>query len=141
MSSRKITDCHPLLQPLVQDFLHNCTMAGIDILITTTWRSPREQDELYAQGRTKPGPKVTNARAGQSAHNNMLNGLPASLAIDVVPMRSGKPVWGTRGDDLVLWQKVVKAGEDAGLESASKWATFKEWPHFQHRKYKELVTP
>jgi len=139
MSSRKITDCHPLLQPLVQEFLHKCTMAGVDILITCTWRSPQEQDELYAQGRTRVGPIVTNAKAGQSAHNFMLNGLPASLAIDVVPLRAGKPVWGTAGDDLVIWNKVIKAGEDAGLESASRWTKIREYPHLQHPKYKELT--
>jgi len=138
MSSRKITDCHPLLQPLVQDFQHNCMMAGVDVLITCTWRSPQEQDDLYAQGRTKPGAIVTNAKAGQSAHNFMLNGLPASLAIDVVPLRYGKPVWGTAGDDLVLWQKVIKAGEDAGLESASRWTKMREYPHLQHPRYAEL---
>lgn len=139
MSSRKITDCHPTMQPMVQEFLHNCTMAGVDILITCTWRSPQEQDELYAQGRTTPGHIVTNARAGQSAHNYVLNGLPAALAIDVVPLRAGKPVWGVTGDDLVLWNKVIKAGEDAGLESASRWTKMREYPHLQHPKYKELA--
>ena len=150
MSSRKITDCHPTLQPLVQQFLHNCTASGVDVLITCTWRSPEEQESLYAQGRTKPGKIVTNARAGQSAHNYTLNGLPAALAIDVVPMRNGKPVWGLSGDgmddnpadddrdDLELWQKVRSAGESAGLESASRWKSFREWPHFQHPRYQEL---
>lgn len=32
-------------------------------------RSWPEQARLYAQGRTEPGPRVTNARAGQSFHN------------------------------------------------------------------------
>lgn len=150
MSSRKITDCHPTLQPLVQKFLDNCARAGVDVLITCTWRSGEEQEALYAQGRTKPGKIVTNARAGQSAHNYMLNGLPAALAIDVVPLRNGKPVWGLSGDgiddnpadddrdDLELWQKVRNAGESAGLESASRWASFREWPHFEHPRYREL---
>jgi peptidoglycan LD-endopeptidase CwlK len=150
VSSRKITDCHPVLQPLVQQFLSNCMRAGLDVLITCTWRSNAEQDALYAQGRTKPGARVTNARAGQSAHNFMLNGLPASLAIDVVPLRNGKPVWGLSGDgvdenpadderdDLELWQKVRKAAEDAGLVSASRWTSFKEWPHFELSKWQEM---
>jgi peptidoglycan LD-endopeptidase CwlK len=150
VSSRKITDCHPVLQPLVQSFLENCTRAGVDVIVTCTWRSPEEQEALYAQGRTRPGKIVTNARAGQSAHNYTLNGLPAALAIDVVPLRNGKPVWGLSGDgiddnpadderdDLELWQRVRKAGEDAGLESASRWTSFREWPHLQHPKWREL---
>lgn len=151
MSSRKITDCHPILQPLVQKFLDYCIRAGLDVLITCTWRSDAEQEALYAQGRTKPGKIVTNARAGQSAHNYTLNGLPAALAIDVVPLRNGKPVWGLSGngidddpadderDDLELWQRVVKAGEDAGLVSASRWKSFREWPHLEYPKYREIV--
>jgi peptidoglycan L-alanyl-D-glutamate endopeptidase CwlK len=150
VSSRKITDCHPVLQSLVQRFLENCTRAGLDVLITCTWRSPEEQSALYAQGRTKPGKIVTNAQAGQSAHNYVLNGLPAALAIDVVPLRNGKPVWGLAGDgiddnpadderdDLELWQQVVKAGEDAGLVSASRWPSFREYPHFEHARWREI---
>lgn len=42
-----------------------------------TLRTFAEQDGIYAQGRTKPGPVVTYARAGQSYHNY-------GLAIDVV---------------------------------------------------------
>jgi peptidoglycan L-alanyl-D-glutamate endopeptidase CwlK len=150
MSSRKITDCHPSLQSLVYDFLKSCEKAGVELLITTTWRSPEEQDALYAQGRTKPGKRVTNAKAGQSAHNFVLHGLPAALAIDVVPMRDGKPVWGLSGDgldenpaddekdDLELWQKVRKAGESVGLESASRWGgDLVEWPHFQLPNWKD----
>lgn len=34
-----------------------------------TLRTFAEQDALYAQGRTKPGAKVTNAKGGQSYHN------------------------------------------------------------------------
>jgi len=32
-------------------------------------RTYEEQDALYAQGRTAPGPKVTNAPGGHSNHN------------------------------------------------------------------------
>lgn len=32
-------------------------------------RSFSEQDNLYAQGRSRPGGRVTNARGGESAHN------------------------------------------------------------------------
>ena len=38
------------------------------------------QDALYAQGRTAPGDIVTNAKAGESAHNSL-----PSDALDAVP--------------------------------------------------------
>lgn len=85
MPSRKLEDLHPTLQPIVGKFLERCEAAGLNILITCTYRSSAEQDALYAQGRTKPGAKVTHARGGQSRHNDTLDGKPASTAFDIVP--------------------------------------------------------
>lgn len=150
MSSRKLTDLHPQMQPMVTRFLANARAAGIDLLVTCTYRSNEEQAALHAIGRTKPGRIVTNAKPGRSTHNNTLNGKPAALAVDVVPLRDGKPVWGMSGDgidndpsddlrdDLELWQRVGKLGEKAGLEWAGRWTRFREFPHFQHPKAREL---
>lgn len=120
------------MQPLANKFLNDCSTAGISLLVTCTYRSGAEQNALYAQGRTSPGKIVTNARAGQSKHNNLLAGKPAALALDIVPMRDGKPVWGTTGDDLLLWQRVGAIGEAAGMEWAGRWqGKLVEFPHFQ----------
>lgn len=126
------------MQPLVVDFLVRVEMEGIDLLVTCTYRSDEEQARLYAIGRTKPGRRVTNAKPGQSMHNFTVGGKPASLAVDVVPLRAGKPVWGTTGADLALWQKVGKLGEAAGLEWAGRWTKFREFPHFQHPDAKRV---
>lgn len=150
-ASRAISDLHPEVQAMVRDALRRCEAAGIDLLITCTFRSPQVQAQLYAQGRTAPGRIVTNARPGQSSHNYRIAGMPASLAIDVVPLRHGKPVWGLSGngidtnpadddrDDLELWQRVRDAFEAAGLASASRWRRFVEWPHFEHRNARQLM--
>ena len=50
---------------------------------------------------------------------------------DVVPLRNGKPVWGTTGEDLKLWQRIGEIGKSCGLEWAGDWRTFREFPHFQ----------
>jgi peptidoglycan L-alanyl-D-glutamate endopeptidase CwlK len=138
VSSRKLTDLHPLMQPLVVDFLARAELEGIDLLVTCTYRSDEEQEKLYAIGRTKPGRRVTNAPPGRSMHNFRFCGKPASLAVDVVPLRAGKPVWGTTGADLALWQKVGQLGEAAGLEWAGRWKRFREFPHFQHLDAKSV---
>lgn len=123
--SRDLNDLDPRVREAAQKMIDKLKDQGIEILVTCTYRSPEEQDALYAQGRTKPGPKVTNARAGQSAHQYR-------LAFDVVPMRNGKPVWGTSAaSDMAIWQEVGKAGEYFGLEWAGRWVSFKEYPHFQ----------
>lgn len=141
MSSRKLTDLHPQMQPMVTRFLANARAAGIDLLVTCTYRSNEEQAALYAIGRTKPGRIVTNAKPGRSTHNNTLNGKPAALAVDVVPLRGGKPVWGTAGADGALWRQVGELGEKVGLEWAGRWTTFREYPHFQHPQARTLRSP
>jgi peptidoglycan L-alanyl-D-glutamate endopeptidase CwlK len=122
--SRKIEDLHPTVQDKCRAHMAACEEAGITLIVTSTYRSPEEQAVLYAQGRTAPGKIVTKAKPGQSMHNHR-------LAYDVVPLRNGKPVWGTSGEDGVLWQKVGALGVEQGLEWAGSWTTFKEYAHFQ----------
>lgn len=110
------------MQPLVQQFLKEAKKAGIDLLVTDGYRSNAEQDALYAQGRTKPGKIVTNARGGQSFHNY-------GLAIDVVDR-----VRGYNGTD---WKKLGEIARSIGLEHGvipgTKYGdgSFFDAPHFQ----------
>ena len=134
--SRILSDLHPAMQPLAAEFLNNCKAAGIDLLVTCTWRSGAEQDALYAQGRTTPGSIVTRAKAGQSKHNHTLAGRPASLALDVVPLRLGKPVWAASD---AIWQDVGRIGKACGLEWAGEWKRMREFPHFQHPNAKAIA--
>lgn len=131
MASRKLTDLHPQLKPLAEKFEAECNAQGIDFLFTCTYRSPEEQNDLYAQGRSKPGKIVTNAQAGQSKHNFMVGVFPASKAFDVVPLRNGKPVWNATDP---LWKTLGFIGKSIGLEWAGDWKRFREYPHFQLRE-------
>ncbi len=133
MSSRDPNDLHPDLQVIFTRFMHQAKVAAIDVLCTCTYRSNIEQDALYAQGRTKPGDIVTNAKAGQSAHNYLLKGKPAAKAFDIVPLRNGSCVWGTKQkDDSALWQTLGKIGTDLGLNwYGNPKAPFHEMAHFQ----------
>lgn len=132
MSNRNPSDLHPDLQPIFVKFMAECKVQELDVLCTCTWRSSAEQESLYAQGRTTSGKIVTFARAGQSAHNYTIKGRPAAKAFDIVPMRNGKCVWGTVGDDGVLWKRIGAIGVALGLNwYGSKGSKFKEMPHFQ----------
>lgn len=125
MNSRNVDDLDLRVEAMCRKHLAACDAAGIDVLVTSTYRNRESQDALYAQGRTAPGARVTNAKGGQSFHNYR-------LAYDVVPMRNGKPVWGTsKPEDAALWKKVGELGEAAGLEWAGRWLKFKEMAHFQ----------
>lgn len=132
MASRRLIDLHPDLFPLAERFLDGCHAAGIEVLVTCTYRTLGEQAALYASGRTVPGRIKTNARPGESRHNTLLNGKPAAEAFDIVPMVDGKPVWDAKDP---LWQKVGEIGEGVGLEWAGRWTPRKrEFPHFQLRR-------
>lgn len=138
MASRKISDLHPDLQVLCKQHLQQCEDAGIHLLITCTYRSNEEQESLYAQGRTKPGPIVTKAKAGESKHNAVdSEGKPCARAYDVVPLKDGKPIWGTEGEDGRIWEVVGKCGMSLGLNWLGVSTTFKEFPHFE---LKEVAT-
>lgn len=130
MSSRKLDDLRAEVRPLVDAFLAACAAAGADPLVTCTLRSNDEQTLLYAQGRTSPGHIVTNAKAGQSAHNY-------GLALDIVPMVNGKPDW--NGADHI-WDQIGVLGVAAGLTwLGSPDSTFKEKPHFEHPDWRRLA--
>ena len=122
INSRSLDDLIPPAKARVQAFLEAAKKQGIDLLVTSTYRDNASQDALYAQGRTKPGKIVTNAKAGQSWHNY-------KCAVDVVPIVAGKPRWDVKDE---VWQQVGALGKAAGLEWAGDWKRFKEYPHFQY---------
>lgn len=123
-NSRKIEDLHPAVAAMALNMLLECKKSGIELIITSTFRDRESQEALYAQGRTFPGPIVTNARGGESYHNYR-------LAFDVVPIKNGKPVWTTLGDGIELWKKVGEAGESVGLDWGGRFKKIKDFSHFQ----------
>ena len=59
---RDIRALHPQLQQKLSELRVLCSKNGLAIGIGECVRTVQEQDALYAQGRTEPGNKVTNAR-------------------------------------------------------------------------------
>lgn len=121
INSRNLDDLIPPARSRAQAFLAECKRRGIDVLITSTYRDSAAQAALYAQGRTKPGPKVTNAKPGQSWHN-------WRCAFDFVPIVHGKAQW----NDIATFQRCGEIAESVGLEWAGRWRTFKELAHCQY---------
>jgi peptidoglycan L-alanyl-D-glutamate endopeptidase CwlK len=124
IDSRKLKDLHPKVRAMAEKFLAECDLSGIELVVTSTYRDHEAQDALYAKGRTTPGPKVTNAKGGQSLHN-------FRVAFDVVPKKNGKLVWGTTGEDEWLWKRIGEIGESVGLAWGGRWKRFPDFPHFQ----------
>lgn len=86
-SLKRLATCHDDLQRLMTAALEHPDCPS-DMTIVYGHRSNAEQAELYAQGRTKPGRVVTNAKPGQSRHNSW-----PSQAVDVIPYINGAGSW------------------------------------------------
>jgi peptidoglycan L-alanyl-D-glutamate endopeptidase CwlK len=122
INSRNVNDLTGDMQHRCQKFIAMCKDAGIDVIVTSTYRDLESQNALYAQGRTTPGRIVTNAKAGYSAHN-------FRRAFDICIVVNGKAVW----DDLDLYKQCGEIGEKCGLDWAGSWKSFKEYVHFQEK--------
>ena len=111
----------PKVRQMASDFISKCNSQGIDIIITSTYRSSEEQDALYAKGRTTPGNVVTNAKGGQSMHN-------WKVALDFCPVKNGVAQW----NDKVLFTRIGQIGKSCGFEWGGDWESFLDLPHLQY---------
>lgn len=147
--SKRLEDLHPLVAAKTRDLIALCYDSKIPAMIVFTTRTNEEQAELYAQGRTKPGPPcihngttyqigscsrhplgltVTKAKAGESYHNY-------GLAVDIVPIRNGKPAWietiDLDNDGIPDFLEIGELGESIGFAWGGRWTKFRDLPHFQ----------
>lgn len=116
-----IENLHPKIQGKVRAFIKAAEKKGINLRITSDggYRSPEEQDRLYAQGRTTGGKIVTNAKALQSYHN-------FGLAIDVVEIKDGQAIWNNPRQ-----AEIVAIAKKLGFEWGGDWSR-PDKPHFQY---------
>lgn len=134
----RIANLHPLLRPeALKIYEAICAaLSGKAICrYAYTFRSFKEQNDLYAQGRNgNKGPVVTNAKGGKSYHNY-------GLAIDIVLLKDtdGNGSYETASwetakdfdfDHVADWMEVVKIFKSFGWEWGGDWR-FKDLPHFQ----------
>lgn len=111
---------HPRLRRLLPQLLESCAARGATYIATSGARTLEEQAKLYAQGRTAPGPKVTNVRYSMHV---------AGAACDFVRVTGpGKVSW-DRADYYIL----AEEAEKLGLESGHFWTSFPDSPHVQIR--------
>lgn len=118
ISEKRIMTLHPKLRDKAREFINKAEKQGIKLRVTSALRTFAEQNDLYAQGRTKAGQIVTQAKGGQSNHN-------FGLAFDVVPVVNGKATYNYD------WNKIGAIGKSVGLSWGGDWKTFKDRPHFE----------
>lgn len=127
---RDITQLHPTLQAKVYELIDACAKKGITIGIGECFRTVGEQDNLYAQGRTKPGNKVTNAKG--STYSSMHQwGVAFDFYLKMDIDGDGKTSDDAFNNATKMFNKVGEIGKSIGLEWGGDWRSIKDLPHFQ----------
>jgi peptidoglycan L-alanyl-D-glutamate endopeptidase CwlK len=111
----------PEVQQFARSLVLNAMNQWIKVVVTSGTRTYEEQNELFEQGRTKPGKIVTNARGGYSNHN-------FGIAFDVTIFEGMTPVW-----ESPLYKVIGSMGKQLGLSWGGDWKSIVDEPHFELR--------
>lgn len=128
ITATKLATLRPGTKAKVAAWLDDCQAAGLQIYVYEGLRSPERQAELYAQGRTTRGKKVTNAGPWQSMHQY-------GLAVDFVPLKPHAKAAGmfdAAWDDEKAYAKAHALAVKRGLRKIS-WET----PHLEDAGYRD----
>lgn len=120
-SERVIATLLPPVQAYARALVQKAATVGITVKVISGLRSYAEQEALYAQGRTAPGPIVTKARGGYSNHN-------FGIAFDIGVFEGNRYL-----PDSPKYKAVGALGVDLGLEWGGSWKTLVDEPHYQLR--------
>ena len=99
---------HPNFRAAVLDIQKALNSEGIPFKIFEGFRSPEKQAQLYAQGRTTPGSKVTHAPPWSTLHNY-------GLAVDFVLFIDDSWTWDTSGLKAEYWKRLQEVALEKGL--------------------------
>lgn len=121
-SKQNLASAHPDLQRLCNELIKET-----DFMVLCGHRPVAEQQRLYAQGRTKPGKKVTNVDGVKikGRHN-----YKPSLAVDLAPYPLD---WNDTERFRALGEKAKAVATRLGITISwgGDWKKFKDLPHFE----------
>ena len=125
-----IATLHPKLRYEARTIYDEIRAANLSVRFTSGFRSFAEQQKIYNQGRTTPGPIVSNAKPGTSFHNYGL-----ALDFAILTLDGKKLLWDMRFDGADAgkeadWAQVVAIFTQCGWEWGGRWK-FVDNPHFQ----------
>ena len=116
------TGTHPVVRESALEVVRRAYAEGINVQISEGYRSNARQNHLYAQGRTRSGNIVTNARGGYSWHNY-------GIAVDffLTNHTGSTAIWTVDSK----WRRAAEIAIDLGFEWGGKWTSFVDYPHLQ----------
>lgn len=125
-SERLLAGLHLKAQEAARRLLALAVGAGFRIRLVSGTRSYAEQERLHAQGRYgNAGPRVTNARGGQSNHN-------FGIAWDIGLFdEAGQYLNGDTAAELAEYRRLGEMARPLGLEWGGDWTSIPDVPHYQ----------
>lgn len=118
-SQAHLAKVHPELARRAALVIDDLAALGHDVRVVSGYRTYAEQNKLYAKGRTAAGPRVTNAKGGQSNHN-------FALAADL-----GVFVKGKYQTESPVYDLMPAAARKHGLVSGASFKGLNDRPHVQ----------
>jgi peptidoglycan L-alanyl-D-glutamate endopeptidase CwlK len=108
----KLNGIHPHLVVCVAKILDVMQILGHPMIVTDGVRTMTQQAALFAQGRTAPGPIVTNADGVVKHSNHQVHDSDGfGHAVDLAFLVDGKPSW----DDKLPWATYGYVAKTLGL--------------------------
>lgn len=126
-----VNKLHPWLKYKLDLLIKKCNKKGIYLIITEGFRTVKYQDKLYAQGRTKKGHIVTNAK-GRDYQSQHQWGIAFDIAINDSDLLY----------DTTTIKKVAKIGKakSVGLAWGGDWVSPVDMPHFYLPKWGDTTS-
>lgn len=91
---------------------------NLNVRLLAGYRSPTQQAEIYASGRTVPG--LIRTAQKYSSHNT-------GLAFDIAIYKNGKFIEPPSPE----YTQAGQIGQKLGLVWGGSWRAFRDWPHFE----------
>ena len=132
LSTRSLDTMAGVNQNLVKVIKEAIATSPFDFMITQGLRTAKYQNELYQQGRTKKGLKVTNADGYIKKSNHQMKTDGYGYAIDFVILDGKVLDWDTESKYQAVAKHILEVGHKLGviLEWGGNWK-FKDYPHIQ----------
>lgn len=127
IDSRTDRNIESLILPVhhhARSFMQRTVSFPYTVKIISGTRSYEEQNRLYRQGRTQPGPRVTRARGGRSWHN-------FGVAWDVGLFENGRYMNGSEAHDNDAYDELAALVLEDPIEWGGHWIGFRDRPHYQ----------
>lgn len=127
----RLAGVHPVLRLKVTQILMAMDVLGFPMFVVAGARSLAEQQALYAQGRTTPGHKVTNADGVKHKSNHQAGPDGLGYAVDCAfrddPQTARIETW----EAGQPWELYGLMGEKLGLVWGGRWPRLMDRPHLE----------